>query len=129
MNRKVLIGGSILAAGLVLVLFKDKLFGSNSTTEVATGSGNSYTGGSNSNTGAAQVITGSPYEGMVVTAPGEQGWYRVIDGKRVVYLSPSAYTNDQKRMGDLVQITMDELNSIPANTRQYINDSGQLSNW
>ena len=126
MNRKVLIGGGILAAGLVLILFKDKLFG---TTQVATGSGNSYTGGSNSDTGAAQVITGSPYEGMVITAPGEQGWYRVINGQRVVYLSPSAYTNDQKRMGDLVQITMDELNSIPANTRQYINDSGQLSNW
>lgn len=126
MNRKVLIGGGILAAGLVLVLFKDKLFG---TTQIATGSGNSYFGGSNSNTGAAQVITGSPYEGMVVTAPGEQGWYRVIDGKRVVYQSIDGYNSDKQRMGTLVQLTNAEFNSIPANTRQYISHSGVLSFW
>ena len=123
MNRKVLIGGGILAAGLVLVLFKDKLFG---TTQVATGSGNSYTGGSNSDTGAAQVINGSPYEGMVVTAPGQQGWYRVINGRRVVYQSYDAYTNDKQRMGDLVQLTEAEFKSIPNDPQRYISSYGEL---
>ncbi|MEE1897073.1 hypothetical protein V1389_01920 [Flavobacterium rakeshii] len=125
MNKKVLIGGTILAAGVALILFKDKLFGTN---QVSTGSGNSYAGGSNSDTGAAQLITGSPYEDMVVRSPGnDNGWYRVVNGQRVVYLSDKGYNADGSR--PIVDLPIDELKQIPANTQQYINDSGQITRW
>lgn len=120
-NKKLLIGGLLLAAGAAY-MFRDKLFGGSTTTT------NQLPPGANTDTGAAQVITGSPYEGQVIRNLSlDQGWFKVIDGKMVVFLSPAAW----KAAGGLpVQdISAEDFKAIPANTRQYINDFGQVVNW
>lgn len=120
-NKKLLIGG-VLVAGAIAFMFRDKIFGTSSTT------GNQLPPGANTDTGAAQVVNGSPYEGQVIrNLSFDQGWYKVINGQKVVFLSPIGW---QAAGAIPVQdISAEEFKAIPSNTRQYINDYGQVINW
>jgi len=129
MNKKIILGVVLLGAGAAY-MFKDKLFGNNAASLPSSGNkgGNTNNGGANTDTGMPQVITGNPYEGMVVRSPGnDEGWYRVLNGKRVVYQSIDGYTNDGSRV--IVDLPLNEFNQIPKDTLQYIASSGKLTRW
>ncbi|QEE49632.1 hypothetical protein FUA48_08560 [Flavobacterium alkalisoli] len=120
-NKKLLIGG-LLVAGAVAFMFRDKIFGGTTTTA------NQLPAGANTDTGAAQIVNGSPYEGQVIrNLSFDQGWYKVINGQKVVFLSPIGW---QAAGAIPVQdVSAEEFKAIPSNTRQYINDYGQVTNW
>lgn len=120
-NKKLLIGG-VLVAGALAFMFRDKIFGGTSTTA------NQLPPGANTDTGAAQIVNGSPYEGQVIRNLSiSEGWFKVINGQKVVFRSQTGW---QAAGAIPVQdISAEEYNSIPDNKRQYINDYGQVTNW
>lgn len=103
MNKKVIIGVGILAVGLAIAN-KDKLF---PKSETPGSSGSS-----------------SQYEGMVVKSEGSAniGWYRIINGKRVIYQDGQAYANDGSRQ--IVNLPHDQMMAIPMDWTRYISANG-----
>lgn len=114
MNKKLILGIALATAGAAFY-FKDKLFPGASSTGTTNTAGGSTTG---------TVSSGSQhkYEGMVVVAEGNPGWYKIINGKRVVYQEHQAYLSDGSPK--LLQISLSELNSIPMDMTRYISVQG-----
>jgi len=110
MNKKVLFGIALLAVGAYM--YKDQLFGGSAA---KTGNALPPGGGSGS------------YEGMVLssTNPAEDpGWYKVVNGKRVVYQSVAAWQKDGSI--PLTNVTTAELHAIPF-SNQAIYDNGTMA--
>ncbi|WP_330442026.1 hypothetical protein [Flavobacterium sp. C4GT6] len=132
MNKKMILGVTLLT-GAALLTFKDKIFGDSSTQNtpgnISTG-GNTNTGGntgSTGNTNGNNNAIAAKYEGGVVRTPNDAGWYRVINGKRVVYQSIEGYYADGSRQ--TYDLPQSEFDQIPSNTLEYINSSGKLVRW
>lgn len=118
MNKKMILG-VVLLAGAGAFMFKDKLFGSSAAGNSNTNS--NYIPGDS--TGNSTGGSNSPYpDGTVLRAEGEPGWYKIINGKRVVYTSFDAYKIDGSPV--VTDVSLAALQAVPLNTVGWITESG-----
>lgn len=61
-------------------------------------------------------------DGMVLVAPDSKTYWKIVDGKRVAYVSWQSYLNDGEPL--VTTITPEEMKTLPLYPKAYIDETG-----